>query len=45
MYEDDLAPVTDELLHQHHLIRLTAREAVRRRDQNDLKCAFRRQIP
>ena len=45
MHEDNLAPVPDELLHQHHLIRITAREAVRHRDQNDLKRAFRRQIP
>jgi hypothetical protein len=45
MHEDDLAPVSDELLHQHHLIRITARKAVRRRDQNDLKRPFRRQIP
>jgi hypothetical protein len=43
--EDDLTPVPDELLHQHHLLSITAREAVRRRDQNDLKRAFRRQIP
>jgi len=45
MHEDDLAPVSDELLHQHHLIGIPACEAVRRRDQNDLKRSFFRQIP
>jgi hypothetical protein len=45
MHKDNLAPVPDELLHQHHLIRIPARKAVRCRDQNDLKRAFRREIP
>jgi hypothetical protein len=40
MHEDNLTPTPGQLFDQDHLIRITAGEPVRGRDQHDLKGAF-----
>jgi len=44
MHEDDLTPPSGQLLDQNDLIGIAAGEAVRGRDQHDLKGAFGREI-
>jgi hypothetical protein len=44
MHEDDLTPTSGQLFDQYDLIGIAAGEAVRGRDQHDLKGAFGREI-